>query len=463
MDCLEGRLALSNLLDLAGATSGASVVVAADAVDATPAVAQGDPGLGIGIKPAEFWEISAAPLAPAAPATDAAPEPAGPDGLSLAATAFVDGDGYVPGVTNVNLGLRTHQTTLAYGLGAGDPQVVQPLASPATDPGEPGPLAVSRQEYNFGDTALTLPNFPGPIELHASITYPTDLSGGSKPLIIFEHGRHSTAYDPTTGVATLDWPPAAGELPIPSYQGYDYLSDVLASDGYIVVSISANGINAKDTPSPTNPNAPNDLGALARAQLIQAHLDILKGFDTGDGSTPYGAPFGSLFVGKIDLQDVGLMGHSRGGEGVVREYQYNQSLGSPYGIKAVLPLAPVDFNREVINNVPLSVMLSYADGDVSDLQGWHYYDDARYNTPDDAAPRYHPPGHGWQPQLLQHGVDPRPVPGRDGRRLGRLFLPGSVRSGPEQSGPRHHADHGPAAAGRRPGLHRGVLPHLPRR
>ena len=43
------------------------------------------------------------------------------------------------------------------------------------DPGTPGPLGVTREEYNFGDTAFTPPNFPGPVELRASIHYPTNL------------------------------------------------------------------------------------------------------------------------------------------------------------------------------------------------------------------------------------------------------------------------------------------------
>jgi hypothetical protein len=82
------------------------------------------------------------------------------------------------------------------------------------------------------------------------------------------------------------------------------------------------------------------------------------------------------------------MGHSRGGEGVVRHVLLNRSLGAPYGINAVLPLAPVDFNRPVINNVPLAVQVSYCDGDVTDLQGVHFFDDARYNVPGDTAPKH---------------------------------------------------------------------------
>ena len=43
------------------------------------------------------------------------------------------------------------------------------------DPGTPGPLPVTREEYNFGDTAFQPTNFPGPVELRASIHYPTNL------------------------------------------------------------------------------------------------------------------------------------------------------------------------------------------------------------------------------------------------------------------------------------------------
>ncbi len=255
------------------------------------------------------------------------------------------------------------------------------LIAPATfaqvpDPGTPGPLAVTREEYNFGDTAFQPTDFPGPVELLASIHYPTNLAAGPFPVILFLHGRHATCFSGSGG-QFLQWPCTTGRLPIPSYQGYDYVSQVLASHGYVVVSVSANGVSAVD-------NAVFDLGALARAELMQKHLDILKTFNTTGG-----APFGTKFVGKFDLTRVGTMGHSRGGEGVVRHYVLNNELGAPYGIKAVFPLAPVDFNRFVLNNAALDVLLPYCDGDVSDLQGVHFYDDARYNVPGDPAPKHY--------------------------------------------------------------------------
>jgi hypothetical protein len=244
------------------------------------------------------------------------------------------------------------------------------------DPGTPGPLPVTREEYDFGDTAFSPTDFPGPVELRASIHYPTNLPAGPYPMIVFLHGRHATCFK--GGSQLLQWPCTTnGSQPIPSYKGYDYVSEVLASHGYVVVSISANGVNAVD-------NFVFDLGALARAELIQKHLDILNGFNTTGG-----APFGNKFVGKFNMSQIGTMGHSRGGEGVVRHYVLNNSLGAPYGIKAVFPLAPVDFNRFVVNNAALDVLLPYCDGDVSDLQGVHFYDDARYNVPGDRAPKHY--------------------------------------------------------------------------
>ena len=245
----------------------------------------------------------------------------------------------------------------------------------AQDPGTPGSLAVTSEEYNFGDTAFQPTDFPGPVELRASIHYPTVLAG-PYPVIVLLHGRHATCFK--GGSQLLQWPCSTnGSQPIPSFQGYDYVAESLASNGYVVVSVSANGVNAVD-------NLIFDLGAFARAQLMQKHLDILNSFNTTGG-----APFGTKFVGKFDLTRVGTMGHSRGGEGVVRHYVLNNDQGAPYGIKAVFPLAPVDFNRFTVNNAALNVLLPYCDGDVADLQGVHFYDDARYNVPGDNTPKHY--------------------------------------------------------------------------
>src|SRR5215207_1777459 len=91
------------------------------------------------------------------------------------------------------------------------------------DPGTPGSAAVTLEEYNFGDTAFQPSNFPGPVELRASIHYPTNLPAGPYPVILFLHGRHATCF--TGGTAFLQWPCSiAGSQTIPSYKGYDYVS-----------------------------------------------------------------------------------------------------------------------------------------------------------------------------------------------------------------------------------------------
>jgi hypothetical protein len=252
--------------------------------------------------------------------------------------------------------------------------IAPPVTTVLPDPGDPGPLAVTMTSYDDGATAFTPPGFGHAVEVTARVYYPTGLPGGPYPFVVLLHGRHSTCYQGSTEF--LEWPCTGGRQPIPSYQGYDYLGTNLASHGYVVASISANGINAFD-------NNAGDLGAQARGQLIQHHLDKWQVFTTTGGP-----PFGTQFVGEVDLDKIGTMGHSRGGEGVVRHFLINAAAGSPYGIKAVLPLAPVDFSRPVINGVPLDVILPYCDGDVNDLQGVHFYDDARYNVPGDTAPKH---------------------------------------------------------------------------
>ncbi|WP_157454144.1 PKD domain-containing protein [Crocinitomix catalasitica] len=242
------------------------------------------------------------------------------------------------------------------------------------DPGLPGDLDVSYLEYDFGDEEFDAPSFPDLIEVTGSVHYPTDMSEGPYPVILILHGRHSTCY--SGGSTNISWPCTGGFEPIPSYQGYDYLGEHFASHGYIVISVSANSISSTD-------NGVGDRGMRARGELLQYHLDLWDEWNTVGGD-----PFDELFVDKLDMDNIGTMGHSRGGEGVIEHALYNRELGSPYGIHAVLTLAPVDFNRPVLNGIALMNIAPYCDGDVSDLQGVHFYDDARYNDPDDTTAKH---------------------------------------------------------------------------
>ena len=250
-------------------------------------------------------------------------------------------------------------------------------AQTTPDPGVPGTHAVVKGEYNLGDLAWKPPGFPDSVEVRGSVHYPADLSSGPFPVLFFLHGRHDCCYDTTDPTNTnSDWPCTGTYKAITSYEGYDYLANTMASHGYIVVSVSCNAINAAD-------DTVADYGMSGRGQLLQHHMDLWNSYNTSAGG-----PFDSLFIGKLDMQRVGTMGHSRGGEGVIFNALYNQSLGSPYGIKAVITLAPVDFLRHVMHGTPLLNVAPYCDGDVNDIQGVHFYDDSRYTDSTDEAPKH---------------------------------------------------------------------------
>jgi hypothetical protein len=284
-------------------------------------------------------------------------------------------------------GVLSAAITVRYGDAPVPPPAVGPAPSSAAkpvpswgiapdtiaDPALPGPLAVTRAVYDFGDRVFQPSDLGGKVELTADVHYPTGLPGGPYPLVLFMHGNHYTCYKGDRAAYT--WPCREGWTPLPNYAGYDYIASRLAGYGFIVVSVSANGVNVLG-------NYVNDTGMRQRGELLEKHIDLWKTWATIGGD-----PFGTTFIGKVDMSRIGTMGHSRGGEGVVYNNIVDQERPTPYGIDAVLALAPVDFTRQPINNVPFAVMLPYCDGDVSDLQGIHFFDDSRYLVPGDPTPK----------------------------------------------------------------------------
>ncbi|MFD5029478.1 Ig-like domain repeat protein [Streptomyces sp. NPDC058405] len=267
------------------------------------------------------------------------------------------------------------------------------------DPTTVGKGSYTVADYDFGPQSIPLSAIGGIRgEAQGRIYLPTD--GKAHPVVIFLHGRHSSCYNTTTLRGASGWPCAAGTAPIISYAGYDGAAEALAADGNTVVSISANAINAND-----NQLAP-DNGAIARGQLVLDTLTMLKkanagesvayhdaaagrdvtleqALSAGDATYPGGTVTPSQLVGSMDFGSIGLMGHSRGGEGVVASGVLNAALPQPWNIKSVLPLAPVDFTRTTLPDVVTTTMLPYCDGDVSDQQGQHFYADSRDAFSDD--------------------------------------------------------------------------------
>jgi hypothetical protein len=249
-------------------------------------------------------------------------------------------------------------------------------AADVPDPLAPGPHQVVETAYTLGDTAFQPPNFPGPVELTGQAYYPADVERGPYPTVVLLHGRHAPCYIASPPAARGGWPCEQGALPIPSHLGYGELGRSLASHGFAVISISANGINAADALDPAS-------GQPARGELVLAHLDLLRRWsDQPGGALPQNV------AKAYNLNQVGLMGHSRGGEGVVNALELNAHRQQRYGIKALLPLAATDFERRVPTGLPMATLLPTCDGDVHDLQGVHYYDDGRYRVATDQAVRH---------------------------------------------------------------------------
>jgi hypothetical protein len=262
----------------------------------------------------------------------------------------------------------------------GEPPAIEPVA-PRRVPGaltRRGPVdlgnGVTRAVYHLGNRAFQPSDLGDKVELTADVHYPTGLPAGPYPLVLFMHGNHVTCFKERR--VRFQWPCRDGFKPLPNYAGYDYIAARLAARGYVVVSISANGVNVLGERTP-------DTGMRQRGELLDRHLELWRRWSRSGGR-----PFGSTFVGEVDLSRIGTMGHSRGGEGVVWHRIVDEERSRPFGIDAVMALAPVDFTRVLINETPFAVVLPYCDGDVYDLQGVHFFDDSRYAVPGDPAPKH---------------------------------------------------------------------------
>lgn len=236
----------------------------------------------------------------------------------------------------------------------------------------PGPYSVGQVDYNFENefdlipSGGTTPAYPN-VDVRAVVRYPAAASGVGQPvasffvrypLVIVLHGNHATCSNPCSGSHAC----APGDR-VPNHRGYDYLLDVLASWGFIAVSIDGFDVTAAFSPLMSDYEA--------RGRLVLRHLQKWQAWDASPTD-----PWGGLFRRRVDMSRIGLSGHSRGGEGVVAAEFINRAEGLGFQIKAVNAIAPTDQDPLIryVPQVPYFLLMAASDGDVSNLQGLRTYD-----------------------------------------------------------------------------------------
>ncbi len=191
------------------------------------------------------------------------------------------------------------------------------------------------------------------IPLNALVWYPD--GEGNFPLFVIVHGNHNM-YDR-------------------SEKGYEYLGMLLASRGHIVVSIDQNFLNFSWLGEGFNHQEIS-----VRGWLILEHLKLWSEWNEQSGH---------IFHNKIDLENIALMGHSRGGEAIVISALFNQlpcfpdnaSIKFDYGfsIKSLIAVAPSEgFYKPagqsiVLDNISYLLLQGGADGDLMIFSGIRQY------------------------------------------------------------------------------------------
>lgn len=167
------------------------------------------------------------------------------------------------------------------------------------------------------------------------------VAGTKYPLVVILHGN-AGEWSPT-GAPLVDTGRTRSGFKVfttslktqANHAGYDYLQEWLAEPDRAIVSVSI------------ETNLANRLNALTdmRAQIV---LDVLTQLEKKSKTDP--------IFSKVDFKNVGLVGHSRGGEAVVMVDKLNR-VSKKFGIRAVCSLAPTDIVGVSVNQ-PLSVTAS---------------------------------------------------------------------------------------------------------
>jgi dienelactone hydrolase len=191
--------------------------------------------------------------------------------------------------------------------------------------------------------------------LNARVWYPE--GAGPFPLVLIVHGNHDMA-----------------EFSDP---GYEYLGELLASRGFILASIDENFLNSGVTDLPKE--------QAARGWMLLEHLKLWRKWNTSPGNP---------FFGNVDMGNIALMGHSRGGEAAATAALYNKLAFDPddatialnygFAIQSIVAIAPADGQYKPageprrLENVSYLTLQGANDADVSSFAGSAQFDRVKF-------------------------------------------------------------------------------------
>ncbi len=281
----------------------------------------------------------------------------------------------------------------------------QPMASlelAVPNPGEPG--AYTSQRYFYGPG-----NDPHRAEFGEGVDLVTASVDGSKLLDGWE-GAAGWARSRFWGVEAESLPVRGrahvpdGNGPYPivlivhgnhrmedySDDGYEYLTEHFASRGFIAASVDENFLNSSLGDLLGGPNGGLEEESDARGWMLLQHLRQWRDWNQ-DPEHP--------FFGKVDLDRVVLIGHSRGGEAVSEAAVFNRLSAYPddatlkfdfdFGLRGVIAIAPVDHqyhprDRDTpTKDVNYLVIHGSHDGDVTAYAGFATYSRLSFDACED--------------------------------------------------------------------------------
>ncbi|WP_088285704.1 hypothetical protein [Kineosporia sp. A_224] len=253
--------------------------------------------------------------------------------------------------------------------------LARPVLPASADPGLRGPYATRAGEYRLGD--LEVRGVPLPVAMRALVVSPVG-APGRRPLALFAHGGFAPCYHLADGDVFLpepDWPCPAGWAPVPSYRGFRQTQDLLASQGWITVSVDLTAVDGQSDTLEVS-----DSGA-ARAAVATAHLARWARW-ARSGASWRTAPAAVRAGPRPDLGTVFLVGHTTGADTVNRVATAAAlDQGSRWTVKGQLVVAPRGSGRNPAPGVPVVVVLPSCDAEHLS-EGQTFVDDARDVTHD---------------------------------------------------------------------------------